>query len=864
MAGGNVVAAAGSEVQDWNGHFSGSLSNELFSPVIFDKSDDTPTSLYRTLRLPGFPDNLMTGPVVMNTGSGWQEIVMPVVITNPGCYRISDNYTATSAETGLLILSSNVIIDGNGHSFTGNTQNSSIGVVAISNETSLANISVTNLLTETCYIGIIFDHITGGEISHTRHNDALAGILTYNSKFVNVSNNTVTGSRVDEYNDGVFGIVGMNSQDLIFESNIISDTTPSVQDITSYGVCLINCTKTDVKRNEIYGPINMGIFSELFDGFKADQLDISDNQVLFADMYGIAIVDGQGIINNNSVGASGYGILLMMDNSTVTSNHIYDNLKSGLVILGANLTLSSNNLMNNTINFWIEGEKIDNYLHHIDRTNIVDGRPIIYLRETSDDSIGLADDPAMVIVASSDNVSIQNVTTGANYAGIILANVTNATVSRVSDVGSLAGLVTFWSHDTSITDSISSKNKELGYGIFDSAGFNVTRCDISDTSGIGYLIHNSEMVYLNSCHADDFNQTHDNEDLIGIMSDTNSFVVIENSSISGKPYNGISLINTDNLSVNTSFIADSKEDGVYCADSREVSVNNSILAGNKRTGISLVNSTGFLMNRNFILGNAASGLSLNDAKESKITDNFFNNTRNVEFSNENPDTRWNITLTPGKNIMGGSYLGGNFWANPEGSGFSQTHPDRGDGICNAPFVMNYDNIDHLPLTVPSGLVTPDFIADQYSGTPPLTIRFTDKSTGSPTQWNWTFGDGSRSYEQNPVHTFNGIGRYSVTLEVTGKNGNQGTLRKPGLIDVNSGRVTGPNGMLWVTSNPQNATIFLDGKFIGQTPLKATGIRAGSHQIMATYEGYQKWTGRVQVIANQFTYVPKILLRREYV
>ena len=51
-----------------------------------------------------------------------------------------------------------------------------------------------------------------------------------------------------------------------------------------------------------------------------------------------------------------------------------------------------------------------------------------------------------------------------------------------------------------------------------------------------------------------------------------------------------------------------------------------------------------------------------------------------------------------------------------------------------------------------------------------TIKFTDKSTGSPTSWLWSFGDGTTSTEQNPTHTYAKDGNYTVTLTVTSING----------------------------------------------------------------------------------------------
>lgn len=49
---------------------------------------------------------------------------------------------------------------------------------------------------------------------------------------------------------------------------------------------------------------------------------------------------------------------------------------------------------------------------------------------------------------------------------------------------------------------------------------------------------------------------------------------------------------------------------------------------------------------------------------------------------------------------------------------------------------------------------------------PLTIQFTDLSYGFPDSWEWDFGDGSDSEDQNPLHTYTEEGEYIVTLEIS--------------------------------------------------------------------------------------------------
>lgn len=77
-----------------------------------------------------------------------------------------------------------------------------------------------------------------------------------------------------------------------------------------------------------------------------------------------------------------------------------------------------------------------------------------------------------------------------------------------------------------------------------------------------------------------------------------------------------------------------------------------------------------------------------------------------------------------------------------------------------------------------------FSAEVTSGTAPLTVSFADKSTGSPVAWTWNFGDGSEnSYEQNPTHAYTTVGKYNVTVTVTGEWGVSDTVTKLDYITV---------------------------------------------------------------------------------
>ncbi len=97
--------------------------------------------------------------------------------------------------------------------------------------------------------------------------------------------------------------------------------------------------------------------------------------------------------------------------------------------------------------------------------------------------------------------------------------------------------------------------------------------------------------------------------------------------------------------------------------------------------------------------------------------------------------------------------------------------------------------DHLPVVADYTIVVPDPPVASFNGSPtngaaPLTVTFTDTSTGSVTNWSWIFGDGSTTnlVTSSVVHTYTNAGAYSVTEIVTGPFGS-GTNTQTGYITV---------------------------------------------------------------------------------
>jgi PKD repeat protein len=63
----------------------------------------------------------------------------------------------------------------------------------------------------------------------------------------------------------------------------------------------------------------------------------------------------------------------------------------------------------------------------------------------------------------------------------------------------------------------------------------------------------------------------------------------------------------------------------------------------------------------------------------------------------------------------------------------------------------------------------------------MTVKFTDKSTGSPTSWRWNFGDGKYSTQKYPSHTYSKTGKYTISLTVKNAAGSSSITKSKFII-----------------------------------------------------------------------------------
>jgi hypothetical protein len=58
------------------------------------------------------------------------------------------------------------------------------------------------------------------------------------------------------------------------------------------------------------------------------------------------------------------------------------------------------------------------------------------------------------------------------------------------------------------------------------------------------------------------------------------------------------------------------------------------------------------------------------------------------------------------------------------------------------------------------------------------------------------------------------------------------------------------GALNVESRPAGASVFLDGKLVGTTPLGLPEVASGGHVIRLEHDGYRRWSSSVRVVTGE--------------
>ncbi|MCC4770972.1 hypothetical protein FXV91_12560 [Methanosarcina sp. DH2] len=181
----------------------------------------------------------------------------------------------------------------------------------------------------------------------------------------------------------------------------------------------------------------------------------------------------------------------------------------------------------------------------------------------------------------------------------------------------------------------------------------------------------------------------------GIYLENAQGIMVSNNNLSSNRL-GIYLDSSTTNMLNLNDVSEN-EVGIFLNTSEDNWIINNKVKMNSLNGIFLEASDGNQLKGNLLHFNTEYGLMLSNSSKNLIYDNYFQNSENVGYKGTNLENAWNMSMKRGINIVGGSYLGGNYWTGPESTALCVIEDLDDNGFCDSSYDLGEGNIDYMPL-----------------------------------------------------------------------------------------------------------------------------------------------------------------------
>ena len=543
--------------------------------------------------------------------------------------------------------------------------------------------------------------------------------------------------------------------------------------------------------------------------------------------------------SKNLLIGTGVGLNIEQSNYTSASSNTISSYNVGIDILGSKSnSLSGNTISQSAVDGIIVENSINNILENntaksnarygiylsgssnnsLRDNSVSNGTNVIYLVWSSGNTISgnkvdFGNQHDIMLDNSSDNGITNNIISSSPYGIAVRYSNNNNLISNNAYNNTQGFYITLTSRNNTLSKNKANSNTGSGISLYrvndnilesNEANSNTNQGILLDNSSSNKVFNNTASqnfrgIYLSSLSSGNTisNNTVNSNSGSGITLDGAGNGNNLTSNVAGlNSVYGIYLVNsTNNNLINNKAPGNSKK-GIYIISSTGNMVSGNTVSDNGEEGIMLLTSTSNILYRNKAVNNSY-GISMSSSQSNNISgnsvtlsrthglflcvqsinnnifDNYLNNTFNVD--NKNNGSIWYKTKTSGTNVVGGPYIGGNYWANPLGTGFSQTATDANeDGIADSSYIG--DNlIDNFPLVavyIPEPVLpVVNFNVNVTSGNAPLAVLFTDLSQNSTSRsWDINNDGVEDSNASSFVYVYTSPGTYTSKLTVSNANG----------------------------------------------------------------------------------------------
>jgi uncharacterized repeat protein (TIGR01451 family) len=405
------------------------------------------------------------------------------------------------------------------------------------------------------------------------------------------------------------------------------------------------------------------------DGTYTENVDVNVNNLIIKSENGSAncIVNASNPgdyvfeVTVNYVNISGFTI----EGATGAGGYYYAGIYLGDNI--HNCMISHNTIVNNNYGIWLHKSNHNTLTNNNVSANTFTGiflyRSCTNNRLTNNIASGNKD--GILLRSSSNYNMLTNNTANSNDRGIRLSNSHNNTLTN-----NTANLNTRYNGIlvTNSNDNVMDRNTCLDntHGIrLDKSNRNILEQNNCSSNYNGFVIMSSRNNALRKNTAN-LNGQHGifmyREWAVDPMSNFNTLI---NNSVSNNTKDGIHLNDAQYNNLTGNAVNGNDIDGIsLCVRGSHNNLAGNTVTGNSRYGICMESAHYNNLTRNTVNANSGRGIYMRGpSNNNMLYNNYFNNTKNAYDEGHNT---WNITKEVGTNIIGGPYLGGNYWSDYAG------------------------------------------------------------------------------------------------------------------------------------------------------------------------------------------------------
>jgi len=399
------------------------------------------------------------------------------------------------------------------------------------------------------------------------------------------------------------------------DANIVTGNEIIDNDHSGEGITLDSSSGNQVTDNTING-YYYGIRLESEDGSTISGNTVNESK------YGLYfLASSQCDITDNFAGWNSYSGYFLTDSNDndLTENSAQANSQYGICLSRSGQNTIRNNIAqeNSYYDIYQVYHRVhsEGYEDNVIENNTGSGdRPILYYNSAVELS---GKTVSQLILSNADHSDISNITILGSDSrknnGLIVIGTDHSSFTNIDSSNNNVGVIFSYSTDNLLESSRFNSNDREGIILWDSCSDNIIRSNTANSNGDDGI----DLYYSSDCELQNNTANSNNNRGFTLWSGSNRNT-IDKCTANGNSHYGIDL-----------------------SQANENTITNTTCANNDDFGICLGNSNNNL-----------------------IYNNILNNSKNAQDMGNNA---WNIERTEGLNILGGPYLGGNYWSDYTGN-----------------------------------------------------------------------------------------------------------------------------------------------------------------------------------------------------